>query len=232
MGELAPFQHQAQLANAVTGLATCLAGIMPLVYTWLAGAQPRRWVFVYWCILLTGIPTVWLHAYEGNRIAGATDTGSNIFLVWSIHMGIAGDFLSGKAKRNFIAVSTLLNFGAILFLYYEALFLPVKAKALDFGSFGYFNIGEAALIVSSWVSTILFFLNLKRIPQRARPILLLVFAMFFGGMILASASNSHVIWRVFAWHATWHLVGAFALVTLWLFNHVRFVEAPSAEPSA
>jgi len=64
---LFPFQHQAQLANAVTGFATCLAGIMPLLYCWLFRPQPRRWVLAYLCILVTGIPTVWLYAYEGTR---------------------------------------------------------------------------------------------------------------------------------------------------------------------
>jgi len=27
--------------------------------------------------------------------------------------------------------------------------------------------------------------------------------------------------RIFAWHAVWHLVGAFGFITLWVFNHVR-----------
>lgn len=224
LSELAPFLHKAQLANAVTGFATCLAGIMPLLYTLLTRPQPRRWVFVYTCILLTGIPTVWLHAYEGDRIAGATDTGSNIFLVWAIQMGAAGDFLRGNLKRNFIILSTALNFSAIAFLFYEAIYLTTKVKAIDLGDFGWFNIGELALIISAWAATILFFLNWKKIPAAARPLLLVVFCMFFCGMILASAKNAQVSMRVFAWHAVWHLVGAFALITLWLFNHIRFNE--------
>lgn len=232
MDELAPFLHKAQLANAVTGFATCFAGIMPMLYTLLTKPQPPRWFFVYFCILLTGIPTVWLHAYEGNRIAGATDTGSNIFLVWAIHMGIAGDFMRGNAKRNFMVASTVLNFSAIAFLFYEAIFLTTKWKLIDFGEFGWFNVGEAALIASSLVSTILFFLNWSRIPRAARPLLLLVCGMFIAGLVLASAKNSHVIMRVFAWHATWHILGAFALITLWLFNHVRFNEADPPQPHA
>ena len=226
LGPFAPFLHKAQLANAVTGFATCFAGIMPLLYTLLTKPQPKRWIWVYVCILLTGIPTVWLHAYEGNRIASATDTGSNIFLVCAIQMGVAFDFLSGKLRRNLVAISTTLNFSAILFLYYEAIFLESKVKALSFGDFGYFNIGEVALIVSAWAVTIIFFVNIRKIPAPARPLLYLVFIMFFCGMILAGASSAHVTMRVFAWHAFWHLVGAFALITLWLFNHVRFNEVP------
>jgi len=30
--------------------------------------------------------------------------------------------------------------------------------------------------------------------------------------------------RIFAWHAVWHLAGAFGFITLWVFNHVRFNE--------
>jgi len=55
---LFPFQHQAQLANAVTGLATCFGGIMPLLFCRLYRPQPRRWMLAYLCILITGIPTV------------------------------------------------------------------------------------------------------------------------------------------------------------------------------
>ena len=224
MGELAPFQHPAQLANAVTGFATCMAGIMPMLYCWLVRPHPRRWHFAYFCILLTGIPTVWLHAYEGNRIASATDTGSNIFLTWAIHVAIAGDFFRGRTLRAFLTATTAAMILAIGFLYYEALYLPVKIKLIDLGAYGYFHIGQTMLIVNGWVATGLFFAHLRRIPARAGPLLLLVFVMFFTGMVLASAGNARITWRIFAWHSVWHLLGAFALITLWLFNDVRFYE--------
>lgn len=224
MGELAPFQHQAQLANAVTGFATCMAGIMPLLYCWLVRKHPPRWHFAYFCILLTGIPTVWLHAYEGNRIASATDTGSNIFLTWAIQVAIAGDFMRAATRRRFVIATTLAMLAAVGFLFYEAMFLPVKVKIIDLGPYGYFHIGQTLLIINGWVATGLFFINLRKIPKNARSLLLLTFVMFFGGMILASAGNARLTMRVFAWHAVWHLLGAFALITLWLFNDVRFAE--------
>jgi hypothetical protein len=37
-----------------------------------------------------------------------------------------------------------------------------------------------------------------------------------------------VLFRIFALHALWHLIGAFALITLWLFNHVRFQQGDLA----
>lgn len=224
MGELAPFQHPAQLANAVTGLATCMAGIMPMLYCWLVRPQPRRWHFAYFCMLLTGIPTVWLHAYEGNRIASATDTGSNIFLAWAIQVAIAGDFFRGRTRNVFVTATTVAMVAAVGFLFYEALYLPVKVKIIDLGPYGYFHIGQTLLIINGWLATGLFFANLRKIPQEARRLLLLVFVMFFVGMILASAGNVRLTNRVFAWHATWHLLGAFALLTLWVFNDVRFYE--------
>lgn len=59
------------LANAVTGLATVLAGVMALLLTWAAGPsdptqgklQPRRWMVVYAGIVVTGVPTVWYHGF-------------------------------------------------------------------------------------------------------------------------------------------------------------------------
>ncbi len=52
--------------------------------------------------------------------------------------------------------------------------------------------------------------------------------MFFLGMLLATASNSHVTAYILPWHATWHIIGAFAFVTLGVFNHKRFCELPQA----
>ena len=60
------------------------------------------------------------------------------------------------------------------------------------------------------------------IPARAKPLLWLCAAIFFAGMLLATASNEEIVPPFFAMHALWHLVGAFGFVVLWAFNHVRF----------
>jgi hypothetical protein len=217
------FLHAAQLANTVTGFATCLAGIVPMAYCLFIQRQPPRWFFVYFCILLTGLPTVWLHSDEGNRFASASDVGSNIFLTWSVLMAVSGDFLQ-KPTRNYVrAVVTLLDFSAIGWLFYE-IGLPEKVKALDFGDFGQFYVGEVILILNAWICVGIFFAFWKRIPRVARPALVMTFVMFFAGMILATAANDEIWYRIFAWHAVWHIVGGYALVTLWLFNHLRFTQ--------
>lgn len=228
------YLHEAQLANTVTGFATCMAGIMPLLYTILTKMQPRRWVFVYCCIVLTGIPTVWFHANEASTALAQVDTASNIFLVWAIHVGIAGDFMSPRRARNFILASTLIN--AIVFAYmgyeaWQAMHGTLRTKWLTVGGFGGFYMSEVALILNSFVATGIFLANLQKIPRAARPLLMLTFFMFLVGLGLATANNDQIAYRIFAFHATWHIVGAFALTTLWLFNHIRFNETPGVAPA-
>lgn len=217
------FLHAAQLANTVTGFATCMAGIVPMIYCLIIHPQPPRWFFVYFCIFLTGIPTVWLHSDEANRFAAAADVGSNVFLTWSILMAVSGDFLQERARNWFRGVVCALDFAAIAWIFYEVT-LPEKMKALDFGSFGFFHVGEVILILNAWLCAGMFFGHWKRIPKPARPAIVMTFVMFFFGMLLATAANNQIWYRIFAWHATWHILGAFALVTLWLFNHIRFTQ--------
>lgn len=226
-GAFAPFLHKAQLANAVTSFATCLGGIMPLLFTALAGKQPRRWVFVYACVLITGIPTVILHAYEGNRLASFFDVGTNILLAWALQLAVAGDFLTPNARRRLTWTSTCINAGVLLWLLHEV-FAVEKTPLIRFGSFGEFYAGEVALILNCLVGTGLFVAHHSRIPRQARGLFYLIVSMFLCGLFLATAGNSHVSSRIFAWHAVWHLIGAFGFVTLWLFNHVRFTDLREA----
>jgi hypothetical protein len=74
------YLHEAQLANIVTSYCTCLGGVLPLLFCLLTRPHPRRWMLVYACVLITGIPTVWLHSMEGNRVASFFDVGTNILL--------------------------------------------------------------------------------------------------------------------------------------------------------
>lgn len=216
------YLHDAQVANTITGLCTCFAGIVTMMYCWLAMPQPRRWFFVYFCILVTGIPTIWLHANEGYKLAGFFDVGTNILLAWAIQLAAAGDFYPPGKRRAIQITMTVINCCVWAWLLYEVVRPGPKHKLIDFGSFGEFYVGEFALICNGWVGVYLFGANWKKIPRQARPIFLMMFSLFFLGMILASAGNDHITWRFFAWHAAWHIVGSFGLVTLWLFNHVRF----------
>jgi len=222
--------HDAQLANTVTGFATCLAGVLPLLYTVLTGPQPRRWVFAYWCILVTGVFTVWFHAYEDSVMLSAFDTGSNIFLVWAVQIGAAGDFLSRKHALRLVAASTLVNTCVFAWMTYEVV-SGNRGIAVPIGSFGGFYVDETALILNAFVATGLFMYHWSAIPRHARGLLLLTCFLFIIGLVLATADGNYISFRIFAWHAVWHLVSAFALITLWLFNYVRFrVPPPEASP--
>lgn len=224
MNDVFGFLHAAQLANTVTGFATCMAGLVPMIYCLIIHRQPPRWFFVYFCILLTGIPTVWLHSDEGNRLAAATDVGSNIFLTWALLMAVAGDFMQPASRFRFRIAATVVDFSAIAWLFYESTLDGEKFKLINMGEFGQFYVGEVILIVNAWTVAGIFFGNWARIPRIARPALSMTFIIFFVGMILATAANNQIWWRIFAWHATWHIVGAFGLMTLWLFNHLRFTQ--------
>jgi hypothetical protein len=74
----------------------------------------------------------------------------------------------------------------------------------------------------------LFYARRAVIPQNARPLLYLLTATFFVGLLLATASNHRVDLQVMAYHATWHIVAAFGFIELWAFNHVRFAQVTSA----
>ncbi len=76
----------ADLANAVSAYATILSGIIPLLLCWLVSPQPRRWLFVYLCIFITGVPTVWMHGFGEQFPARVADIGTNLLLAWALQI--------------------------------------------------------------------------------------------------------------------------------------------------
>ena len=64
------------------------------------------------------------------------------------------------------------------------------------------------------------------IPPDARPLLILTVGIFLVGMVLATAAETRVADPFLAFHALWHLVGAFGVIVFWAFNHVRFRPSP------
>ncbi len=221
------YLHDAHLSNVVTAYATCLAGIVPMLYCWAVGGQPRRWFLVYFFVLVTGIPTVWLHACEGSRIASFFDVGTNILLAWSLQVAASGDFMKPGPRRVLLGLSTLFNLGVAAWLAREVV-ATAKVPLIRFGSFGEFYTGEVALILNAWIAAFLLFAITRKSPAPAKRLMAILFGLFFLGMLLATAGNSQVTLRFIAWHATWHIVGAFGFVTLFLFNHVRFSALPEA----
>ncbi len=224
------YQHDAHLANIVTSYCTCLGGLMPLLYCAFTRVQPRRWVLVYFFVFLTGVPTVWLHAVEGDRLASFFDTGSNILLAWWLIVATAGDFLKPAARRRLVGITLACNTVAWLWLLYEV-FAPEKLPLLRIGAHGEFYAGEIALIANCWVAAILFFRFRGQISKASRPFMYTILVMFFLGMILATGDNDHISLYILPWHATWHIVGAFGFITFWAFNHVRFSEMAAHEVS-
>ncbi|HOJ68802.1 MAG TPA: hypothetical protein PK379_03915 [Candidatus Hydrogenedentes bacterium] len=215
------YLHEAQLANIVTSYCTCLGGILPLLFCRLYRSQPSRWLFAYLCILITGIPTVWLHSMEGNRVASFADVGTNILLAWAMIVAASGDFLSPASRTRLLGVITPLNLAGIGWLVWE-IFAPEKRPLITFGSFGQFFAGEVFLIANAWVVVILFILGRGQIPARAKPVLWILIATFFAGMCMATAANHVITMYIFPWHAIWHITGMAGFLLLWLFNHIRF----------
>ena len=217
------------LANTVTGFATLFSGLLPLLLTRLMGAQPGRWVFAYWMIAVTGVFTVTLHGFgETNPVWGERwfwaflDTGSNIVVAWAVAMAIVGDFNTDASRRWALPLLTLLMLIGVGWHYYDRLPDTARFYVIPLGDWGGFYPGETWLIAFSWLNVGLFAANWKHISGPARPLLLWTFAMFFCGMLLASASNDKIAYPFVPLHALWHLVSAYAFIILWAFNHQRF----------
>jgi hypothetical protein len=219
------------LANTITGFATLFSGALALALCRLVAKQPRRWVFAYWMIVVTGVFTVTLHGFgETNPVLGPRwfwaflDTGSNIVVAWALALGVVGDYYPpGFARRARVALTAAMLAG-VAWHFADRLPGGERAYLVPLGAWGGFHPGESWLIAFSFAVVGLFFARRERIPARAKPLLALVVAIFFAGFLLATASNERVVYPFFAMHALWHVVGAFGFVALWAFNHVRFGE--------
>lgn len=218
------------LANTTTGFATFFSGCLPLALCALMGRQPGRWIFAYWMILVTGVFTVTLHGFgETNPVFGPRwfwaflDTGSNIVVAWAMTLAVLGDFYRPVTRRWAVPAATLLMAIGVVWHFYDRHPATSRVYLLSFGEWGGFNPGEVWLIAYSWLTTGLFIAKRRMIPKSAMPLLLLTLAIFLAGMVLATASNDKVLFPFFSLHALWHLVGAYGFITLWAFNHVRFV---------
>ncbi|NLV44298.1 MAG: hypothetical protein GXY07_07340 [Candidatus Hydrogenedentes bacterium] len=217
------YLHEAHLANIVTSYCTCLGGLIPLVYCAYTRNQPRRWVWVYFCVFLTGLPTVWLHTVEGSRVASFFDVGTNILLAWMLIVAVSGDYMAAPARRKLIGITFFLNVLAWCWLLYEV-FAPEKKPLLTLWDSGHFYTGEVALILNAWIGAALFIIYRRRINPAARPFLYTILGIFIFGIVLATGDNNHITGYILPWHAAWHIIGAFGFITLWAFNHVRFSE--------
>jgi hypothetical protein len=217
------------LANAVTSFCTIGAGATTLAFAWLVPPrQPARWIFVWLCLFLTGLPTLGWHGWgvvatdwtsEAWRV---TDVGTNLLLAFSIQLAVLGDFYGPRFRTRLGLASGLANLVAVAGLVREAV-TGVKVYAIPLGDFGGFYPGEAMLIANSLLVVGLFYAARGRIARRAMPLLHCVTAIFLVGLGLATAEGSVVVGRVGSLHALWHIASSFGLVFLWAFTHVRLV---------
>ena len=220
------------LANTITGFATLFSGALALALCRLVAKQPRRWVFAYWMIVVTGVFTVTLHGFgETNPVLGPRwfwaflDTGSNIVVAWALALGVLGDYYEPGFVRRARPLLTLAMAVGVGWHLYDRLPGAERTYLVPLGAWGGFFPGETWLIALSLTVVGLFWARRERIPAPARPLLALVVATFFAGMLLATASNERIVPPFFAMHALWHVVGAFGFVALWAFNHVRFARS-------
>jgi hypothetical protein len=210
------------LANTISAYATILAGLLALMPAALMGKQPRRWLFAYLCVFITGLPTVWYHGFGETFVPGFFGIGTNLLLGWALVNAALGDYYSSRTHRlvaiglavlNLVALSTRLIQGPG----------STKIMLINLGVFGGFTLLEMALILNSFLAVGLLYARRSHIPPQARPLLYLVTILFVSDALLATASNQRVDFQILAWHATWHIVGAFGFISLWAFNHMRFV---------
>jgi hypothetical protein len=221
------------LANTTTGFATLFAGIACLVLARLVHPHPPRWRFAYWMIVVTGVFTVTLHGFgETNPVFGPPwfwrflDTGSNIVVAWAIALAVLGDYYEEPLRRRAAVALTAVMALGVAWHFRDSLPGVERSYLVPLGAWGGFYPGESCLIALSWVVVALFVARRGRIPAAAKPLLFLVTGLFLFGMLLATARNDVVVPPFLALHALWHLVGAFAFVALWAFNHVRFAASP------
>ncbi len=209
----------ADLANAVSAYATILSGILPLILCWLVAPQPRRWLFAYLCILITGIPTVWMHGFGEQFPARVADIGTNLLLAWALQYAILGDYYSQRTQRSVTAITGVIILAFIMQLIASG---PERRLAITLGEAGEFTWGELLLIANSILAVSLFYLRQAMMPVKAKPLLYLITIIFLIGLGFATPSNHRVDFTVVAYHAIWHIVGAYGFIVLWVFNHVRF----------
>lgn len=208
------------LANTVTSFCTILAGAVTLAFCRLLAPQPTRWVFVYLCLFVTGLPTFGFHGW-GTEPLRLADVGTNLLLAFAIQLAVLGDFYAPRTRAIVGAASGFANAAAVLWMLREAL-TGARGYAVDLGGFGGFYAGEAVLILDCFLVVGLLYARRRRVPPRARPLLHLVTLSFLLGLGLASAAGDVVHGRWIAYHALWHVVGAFGFLLFWGFNHLRF----------
>jgi hypothetical protein len=179
-------------------------------------------VAVYVAVVITAIPTIWYHGFGETPLAGFFDGATNLLLAWVWQVAALGDYYRPRMRWIVAGASGTVLLGVSIWRLIAGL-ESTRTMAIRFGDFGGFSVNELVLIASAFLVLGLMYAKLPRVPARARPLLYLLTAFFIVGWLLATASNQQVDGRIYAWHALWHVVGAFGFVVLWAYNQARFV---------
>jgi hypothetical protein len=225
------------LASAVTSLAMLGAGFGTLAMARLTRSQPAHWTLAYAAAALVGVTTVGLHALgepEGGlrlRAWSFADTAANLLLALAIVRAALLDFGPPATQHRNLAIALVLNAFAIGHVFVEK-FLGGGASGVAFASFGALSASQLALVADYAAVIALMSRARASLPERSRRLLPLLGLLSLLGLALAIPDGDQMLAGVFAWHAIWHLVGAFLLLLLWIVNELRFGGAPLARGSA
>ena len=211
------------LANTVSAYAIILSGSTVLLFCWFVAPQPRRWVAVYAAVFITSLPTVWFHGFGETFWAGVFDGGTNLLLAWLLQIAALWDEGAYKPRTRTI-IASVTGIANLLAIAAKVSQGPASSRIFPvrFGDFGGFTLNELVLIANSILAVGFLYGRHKSLSVRSRPLLYLSTFFFLVGSALATASNQQVDFIILAYHATWHIVGAFGFLFLWAFNHVRF----------
>jgi hypothetical protein len=207
------------------------AGFGTLAMARLTRSQPAHWMRAYAAAALVGVTTVGLHALgepAGGlrlRVWSFADTAANLLLALAVVLAALRDFGAPAAQRRNFVVALALNAFAIGHVFTEK-FLGGSASGFTFASFGALSASQLALVADYAAVIALMTRARASLPERSRRLLPLLGLLALLGLALAIPDGEQMFAGIFAWHAVWHLVGAFLLLLLWIVNELRFAAAP------
>ncbi|HOK08338.1 MAG TPA: hypothetical protein PLT82_00690 [Candidatus Hydrogenedens sp.] len=215
------YLHDAHVSNVVTSFATLWSGIIVTLFWLFDGKQPLRWLFFYFTIIITAIPTIIHHMYPTQQLWTSVDIITNILLVWALELALAGDFFKNMHYKRFVLILSVINFFVVFKLGYE-IFAPPERVFLKLGEKSGFTFGEVALILNAILSVSIMTYYSKTFTQKQKYVLKILVVIFLLGLILATGSDDFIKPTFIGWHSLWHITGAFGFIVFWYFNHLRF----------
>lgn len=219
---MSDYLHPAHVANVVTSFALLWSGLIITFFWFIEATQPLRWLFFYISIIITAIPTIVHHIIPLDEAWTALDITSNILVVFSLQLALAGDYFSRRIFKIFSIVSGVVNLILVVYLLC-LLFLPVPNVYFSLGEGKGFTLGEFALILNAVVAVMILGSSYRKLTFRERVVLLVILGTFLLGLSLATGSDEYIFPKYIGWHSMWHLTGSFGFILFWYFNHLRFV---------